>query len=204
MITQIIFTQNELVEMLQGKQVGLTEKNGKRTLFYMENHESVHENVPDPNLYFDFELLKSGLISINEFMKRYPGFINGYHNLWVLPNEQAPKKTWNQIRKEHGFPPIVDASSYFVKDTPLPLMYNHDPKQMRWTYVYLAADGLPEDIRRFILRYVSNTGLKFSFFKQYDSPYEDFVVYCDTDEQMKQLKDRWKEMQKEYYDECNK
>lgn len=181
MIHQIIFTQNELVEMLQGKKVGMASKNGESTLFSMENHESVHEN-PVPPLTWNHNKTEEPLIS-QLTKKETDDLLNG-------------KKTINQIREEHDFPPISDISSYL---TP-----NYDHKQMRWTYVYLAADGLPEDIRRFILQYVSSTGLKFDFFRQYDSAYEDFVVYCDTDEQMKQLNDHWKEIQKEYYDECNR
>ena len=180
MIHQIIFTQNELVEMLQGKQVSLTEKKDKRTLFYMEKPKSIYEDSVSP-LTWNHNKTEEPLIG-QLTKKETDDLLNS-------------KKTVNQIREEHGLPPISDISSY--------LTYNSDPKQMRWTYVYLAANGLPEDARRLVL-YVRSIGLKFDFFKQYDSPYEDFVVYCDTDEQMKHLQNRWREIQKEYYDECNR
>lgn len=232
MTREIIFTQNDLLEMLRGKEVVLeSTKYEVRMLFYMEKEPlTIYENAKktmdaykESVLVEHFELVRRGLLSVKEFMEKHPEFAYDHQDLLVLAHKREVeketlmwehnktdellithltsketrdlingKKTINQIREAHGLPPINNVQPSCSGN-----------KRMRWTYVYIAADGPPEDLRRFI-QYVKGVGLNFDFFKQYDSNYEDFVVYCDSDEQFKQMNDCWKEIQKEYYDELNK
>ena len=84
MITQIIFTQNELVEMLQGKEVPMVSRDGSGTIFSMEKEPlNWNHNKTDEPL-------------ITHLTKKETN------------NLLKGKKTINQIRAEHGFPPVND------------------------------------------------------------------------------------------------
>lgn len=229
MIRQIVFTQEELVQMLQGKEV-TSENRCDGFICSMEEPKSIYENTVktckptvDSELINDFDLMRDGLLSVKEFMEKHQEFFNGNDDLLILASKREVKKetlkwnhnktdeplickltkketndlwngkkTVNQIREAHGLPAITDIQSAYSIN-----------KRMRWTYVYNAEKDLPEDARRF-MQYIKSIGVDFDFFKQYDSVYEHFDVYCDSDEQMKSLQDCWDRIQKEYYDELNK
>ena len=86
MITQIIFTQNELVEMLQGKEVPMVSRDGSDTIFSMEK-ETLKWNYKETDEPLITRLTKK---ETNELLKG--------------------KKTPNQIRAERGFPPVNDCA----------------------------------------------------------------------------------------------